>query len=152
MAKSNSYIIGVIILSIISAILLFLAFPPLNLFPMSFIALVPLNIIIFKADKIRYYVISSSIFVLLFFGMLLMWITAFMLKETEAIVSFLTLFTILFLITFLFYFPAMLLSGFLSKKLPDFRFIIIPVVFTFMEYMRNVGFLGFPLGIIGYWG
>ena len=150
MAKSNSYIIGVIILSIISAILLFLAFPPLNLFPMSFIALVPLNIIIFKADKIRYYVISSSIFVLLFFGMLLMWITAFMLKETEAIVSFLTLFTILFLITFLFYFPAMLLSGFLSKKLPDFRFIIIPVVFTFMEYMRNVGYLGFPWGIIGY--
>ncbi|PTY39587.1 apolipoprotein N-acyltransferase [Brachyspira hampsonii] len=150
MSKSNSYIIGVIILSIISAILLFLAFPPLNLFPMSFIALVPLNIIIFKADKIRYYIISSFLFVLIFFGLLLMWITAFMLKETEAVVSFLTLFTILFLITFLFYFPAMLLSGFLSKKLPDFRFIIIPAVFTFMEYMRNVGYLGFPWGIIGY--
>ena len=150
MSKSNSYVIGVIILSIISAILLFLAFPPLNLFPISFIALVPLNIIIFKADKIRYYIISSSIFVLLFFGMLLTWIVAFMLRELGSLISFLTLFTILFLLIFLFYFPAMLLSGFLSKKNPEFRFIIVPVVFTFMEYMRNVGFLGFPWGIIGY--
>ncbi|WP_300370232.1 apolipoprotein N-acyltransferase [Brachyspira sp.] len=150
MSKSNSYIVGVIILSIISAILLSLAFPPLNLFPMSFIAFVPLNIIIYKADKIRYYVIASSIFVLMFFGYLLMWVTSFMLKETEAIVSFLTLFTILFLIVFLFYFPAMLLSGFLSKKLPEFRFIAVPLVFTFMEYMRNVGYLGFPWGIVGY--
>ncbi|MDO6992519.1 apolipoprotein N-acyltransferase [Brachyspira innocens] len=150
MSKGNSYTVGVIILSIISAILLALAFPPLNFFPISFIALVPLNIIIYKSDKLRYYVISASIFVLVFFGYLLMWVTAFMLKETEAIVSFLTLFTILFLIIFLFYFPAMLLSGFLSKKLPEFRFITVPLVFTFMEYMRNVGYLGFPWGIIGY--
>ena len=150
MSKGNSYTVGVIILSIISAILLSLAFPPLNFFPISFIALVPLNIIIYKSDKLRYYVISASIFVLVFFGYLLMWVTAFMLKETEAIVSFLTLFTILFLIIFLFYFPAMLLSGFLSKKLPEFRFITVPLVFTFMEYMRNVGYLGFPWGIIGY--
>lgn len=150
MSKSNSYVIGVIILSIISAILLSLAFPPLNFFPMSFIAFVPLNIIIYKADKIRYYVIASSIFVFAFFGYLLLWITSFMLKETAAVVSFLTLFTILFLIIFLFYFPAMLLSGFLSKKLPQFRFIAIPVVFTFMEYMRNIGYLGFPWGIVGY--
>ena len=150
MSKSNSYTVGVIILSIISAILLSLAFPPLNFFPISFIALVPFNIIIYKSDKLRYYVISASIFVLVFFGYLLMWVTAFMLKETEAIVSFLTLFTILFLIIFLFYFPAMLLSGFLSKKLPEFRFITVPLVFTFMEYMRNVGYLGFPWGIIGY--
>ena len=150
MSKGNSYTVGVIILSIISAILLSLAFPPLNFFPISFIALVPLNIIIYKSDKLRYYVISASIFVLVFFGYLLMWVTAFMLKETEAIVSFLTLFTILFLIIFLFYFPAMLLSGFLSKKLPEFRFITVALVFTFMEYMRNVGYLGFPWGIIGY--
>lgn len=150
MSKGNSYTVGVIILSIISAILLSLAFPPLNFFPISFIALVPLNIIIYKSDKLRYYVISASIFVLVFFGYLLMWVTAFMLKETEAIVSFLTLFTILFLIIFLFYFPAMLLSSFLSKKLPEFRFITVPLVFTFMEYMRNVGYLGFPWGIIGY--
>ena len=150
MSKGNSYTVGVIILSIISAILLSLAFPPLNFFPISFIALVPLNIIIYKSYKLIYYVISASIFLLVFFGYLLMWVTAFMLKETEAIVSFLTLFTILFLIIFLFYFPAMLLSGFLSKKLPEFRFITVPLVFTFMEYMRNVGYLGFPWGIIGY--
>ena len=96
MSKKNSYTVGVIILSIVSAVLLSLAFPPLNLFPISFIALVPLNIIIYKSDKLRYYVISASIFVLAFFGYLLLWVTSFMLKETEAIVSFLTLFTILF--------------------------------------------------------
>lgn len=150
MSKGNSYTVGVIILSIISAILLSLAFPPLNLFPISFVALVPFNIIIYKSDKLRYYVISASIFVLTFFGYLLMWVASFMLKETEAIVSFLTLFTILFLIIFLFYFPAMLLSGFISKKLPQFRFLSIPITFTFMEYMRNVGYLGFPWGILGY--
>ena len=150
MSKKNSYTVGVIILSIVSAVLLSLAFPPRNLFPISFIALVPLNIIIYKSDKLRYYVISASIFVLAFFGYLLLWVTSFMLKETEAIVSFLTLFTILFLITFLFYFPAMLISGFISKRMPQFRFLAVAVVFTFMEYMRNVGYLGFPWGIIGY--
>ena len=150
MSKKNSYTVGVIILSIVSAVLLSLAFPPLNLFPISFIALVPLNIIIYKSDKLRYYVISASIFVLAFFGYLLLWVTSFMLKETEAIVSFLTLFTILFFFFFLFYFPAMLISGFISKRMPQFRFLAVAVVFTFMEYMRNVGYLGFPWGIIGY--
>ena len=150
MYKYNSYISGIIILSVLSAILLAFAFPPLNLFPISFIALTPLIIIIYKAEKIRYYIISSAIFVLIFFGYLLMWVSAFMLKETEAVVAFLALFTILFLLVLLFYFPAMLLSGFISKRLPKFRFIIVPIVFTFMEYMRNIGFLGFPWGIVGY--
>ena len=57
--KSNSYTYGIIILSISAAMLLTLAFPPLNFFPVAFIALFPLNIIIYKADKIRYYVLSS---------------------------------------------------------------------------------------------
>ena len=150
MIKSNSYTVGVVILSIISAVLLTLAFPPLNLFPIAFVALTPLIIIIYKADKVRYYIIASSIFVLIFFGYLIMWVAAFMLKETEAIISFLTLFTILFLIIFLFYFPAMLLSGFILKKFPKFRFLIVPTIFTFMEYVRTLGYLGFPWGIVGY--
>ena len=150
MIKSNSYTVGVVILSIISAVLLTLAFPPLNLFPIAFVALTPLIIIIYKADKVIYYIIASSIFVLIFFGYLIMWVAAFMLKETEAIISFLTLFTILFLIIFLFYFPAMLLSGFILKKFPKFRFLIVPTIFTFMEYVRTLGYLGFPWGIVGY--
>lgn len=150
MSKNNSHILGVIVLSALSALLLIPAFPPLNLFPMSFIALAPLNIIIYKANKIRYYILSAATFVLVFFGYLLMWVSAFMLKETEAAIAFLALFTILFLLVLLFYLPAMLLSGFISKKLLRFRFIAIPIIFTFMEYMRNVGFLGFPWGIIGY--
>ena len=88
MYKYNSYILGIIILSVLSAILLAFAFPPLNLFPISFIALTPLIIIIYKAEKIRYYIISFAIFVLIFFGYLLMWVSAFMLKETEAVVDF----------------------------------------------------------------
>lgn len=150
MYKSNSYVSYIIILTVLSAVLLALAFPPLNLFPMAFIALTPLNIVVYRANKIRYYIISSSIFVLVFFGYLLTWVSAFMLKETEAFVAFLALFTILFLLILLFYFPAMLLSGFISKRLPQFRFIAVPAVFTFMEYMRHIGFLGFPWGIIGY--
>ena len=150
MSKNNSYILGIIILSVLSALLLIPAFPPLNIFPMSFIALAPLNIIIYKANKIRYYIISAAIFILVFFGYLLMWVSAFMLKETEASIAFLALFTILFLLVLLFYLPAMLLSGFISKRLPQFRFIAIPVIFTFMEYMRHVGFIGFPWGIVGY--
>ena len=115
MTKSNSYTYGIIILSISSAMLLAFAFPPLNFFPIAFIALFPLNIIIYKADKIRYYILSSFLFVIVFFGYLLVWVAAFMLKETEAAVSFLALFTILFLLTLLFYFPAMIISGYLSK-------------------------------------
>lgn len=148
--KGNSYTYGIIILSISAAMLLTLAFPPLNFFPIAFIALFPLNIIIYKADKIRYYVLSSFLFVIVFFGYLLVWVAAFMLKETEAAVSFLALFTILFLLTLLFYFPAMIISGYLSKTFPNIRFLIVPAVFTVMEYMRNVGYLGFPWGIIGY--
>ncbi|MCZ9931676.1 hypothetical protein OFR29_10545 [Brachyspira hyodysenteriae] len=72
---------------------------------MSFVALVPLNIIIFKADKIRYYVISSSIFVFVFFGMLLMWIVAFMLRELGSLISFFYIIYYIILINIFILFP-----------------------------------------------
>lgn len=150
MNKNNSYVYGIIVLSIISVLLLILSFPPLNLFPVSFIALIPLCIVIYKADRIRYYILSSIVFVFAFFSYLLFWVSAFMLKETPAFIAFLALFTILFLLVLLFYLPAFLLSGFISHKLPKLRFLSIPIVFTAMEYMRTLGFLGFPWGIIGY--
>ena len=150
MSKNNSYVYGIIVLSLISVIFLVLSFPPLNLFPISFVALIPLCIIIYKADKIRYYVLSAAVFVFAFFSYLLFWVSAFMLKETAVFVAFLALFTILFLLVLLFYLPAFLLSGFLSHKLPHLRFLAIPIVFTVMEYTRTLGFLGFPWGILGY--
>lgn len=150
MEKKHTYTIGVIILTLLSVFLLALAFPPFNLFPFSFIAFVPFVIIIYKADKFKYFLISSSLFVILFFGYLLVWVAAFMLRETEAIVSFLTLFSILFLMIFLFYLPAMLLSSFISKRIPSLRFLAVAVVFTSMEFMRTIGYLGFPWGIVGY--
>lgn len=150
MANRNSYTIGVIILTLVTVFLLAFAFPPFNFFPVSFIAFIPFIIIIYKADKFKYFIISASLFVVLFFGYLLIWVAAFMLRETAAIVSFLTLFTILFLMIFLFYLPAMLISSFISKKLPSIRFLAVAVVFTSMEFMRTIGYLGFPWGIAGY--
>ncbi len=146
--KSN--IKSIAILSIISAFLMLLAFPPFNLFPFAFVALVPLNIVVFKAYKARDIYFAAACFVFVFFGILLFWIAAFMLKETDTTVALLTLFSILFLLVLLFYFPAMLLSNILSNRFPALRILIVPALFTMMEYMRNVGYIGFPWGMISY--
>jgi len=148
-SKSSSRI-SIIVLSLVSAFLMILAFPPFNIFAVAFIATIPLNIIIYKTDKVRYLLLSSVFFVFIFFGVLLFWIASFMLKETGALIAFLVLFTIMFLLVVLFYFPAMFLSNKLSKYIPSLRWLIVPLVFTSMEYMRTVGFLGFPWGIIAY--
>ena len=148
--NKSSNRINIIVLSLASAFLMMLAFPPFNLFFVAFIATIPINIIIYKTKKVRYLLLSAIFFVFSFFGVLLFWISSFMLKETGALIAFLVLFTIMFLLVVLFYFPAMFLSNKLSKSIPSLRWLIIPLVFTVMEYMRTVGFLGFPWGIIAY--
>ncbi len=148
--SKSSNRISIIVLSLASAFLTILAFPPFNMFFVAFIAIIPINIIIYKTEKVRHLLLSAVLFVFSFFGVLLFWVASFMLKETGALIAFLVLFTIMFLLVVLFYFPAMFLSNKLSKYLPSLRWLIIPLVFTVMEYMRTLGFLGFPWGIIAY--
>lgn len=140
----------IIILTLSSVILVSLAFPPFNLFLFAFIGFVPVFLIIYKTKKIKYLAIASSVFAVLFFGLLLLWVSAFMLKATEASVAILTLFTIIFLIILLFYFPVFIVSNFLSRNYLKLRWLTVPAAFAVMEYLRNVGFLGFPWGIISY--
>ncbi len=137
------------ILSALSAILMILAFPMFNFYLSAFVAFVPMCIIIYSDITIKRFFLSFSVFVFIFFGVLLFWIAAFMLKATPVYVAVISLLFIL-VAESTFYAIAAIVSKFLIKKFPAMRWLIIPACFSILEYMRTVGFLGFPWGLIGY--
>ncbi len=137
------------ILSVTSAILMVLSFPMFNVYPLAFVAFIPMAIILYSDINFKKLFFSFAVFVFTFFGILLFWVTAFMLKSTPIFIAILTLFSILVALT-LFYTITASISKFLVKCFPKIRWLIVPSCFAVFEYMRTVGFLGFPWGSIGY--
>ncbi|MBL8994498.1 MAG: apolipoprotein N-acyltransferase, partial [Spirochaetia bacterium] len=130
----------VMLLGAVSGVLLALAHPTLDWFPLAFVALVPLFIIYFTQGYGKV-LLGTLFFAIFFFGIYLNWVTYF---------SWMAVPGILFLLLVLFYIPASLAARFLSGRYPFLFSIIIPLVFTGMEYFRTIGFLRFPYGILGY--
>lgn len=138
-----------VIMSILSAILMILAFPMTNFYIFAFIAFAPMMAIIFKNVSAKQIIISFTVFVFVFFGVLLFWVAAFMLKATPVPVAIVSLLFILVLFSF-YYSLTAIIAKTLSEKFPKMRWIIAPACFTILEYMRTIGFLAFPWGLIGY--
>lgn len=138
-----------VIMSILSAILMILAFPMTNFYIFAFIAFSPMMAIIFKNASAKQIIISFTVFVFVFFGVLLFWVAAFMLKATPVSIAIVSLLFILVVLS-LYYSLTAIIAKALSEKFPKMRWLIVPACFTILEYMRTIGFLAFPWGLIGY--
>lgn len=126
-----------------------LAFPMLNIYPLAFIAFVPMAIIIYSDIKIRKLVLAFFLYTYMFLGVIIFWIAAFMLKSTPLYIAIISLISVL-AITSVYYITAAVVARFIVKQFPKIRWLVVPVCFAIAEYMRTLGFLGFPWGLIGY--
>lgn len=134
-------------MSILSGILLALCFPKFNLWPLAFIALVPLFVEIEKKETPRSAAVSGFIFGLVFFGINLFWVNTLipyggpfvplgwlLLAAGES----------------LFVAAACYLIKRFSFVICNLSFVIYPVVWVSIEWLRSLGIFGITAGTVGY--
>jgi len=137
--RNKSQIVN-LILAIISGSLLILSFPRFNWYFVSWIALTPLLIAIYRAS-FKGALICGLVAGVFFFGGLLYWIFLFGLLAGFSLILFQALF-----ISF-FGFAAKVIHNRFEKNA---RLVLIPALWVSLEYFRSAGFWGFSWGVLGY--
>ncbi|MFH1825987.1 MAG: apolipoprotein N-acyltransferase [bacterium] len=134
-------------LAALSGLLLALAFPKFNLFWLAWIALVPLFFVLQETKNLKAKIFYGFVFGLVFFLVQLFWVTTlFRFAGFWVYLGWLSLalyqvvFTLLFVV--LLHFLAQ------AKKIP-FPFLA-AICWVFIEWLRNVGFIGGVTAEIGY--
>jgi len=124
-------------LIIFSAVISNLSYPEFNIFFIQFFSLAPLFYVLYKERSLLKTTIWGSLWGITFYTILLFWLKIF---HPLSIPGIMIGFSIYFGINFL-------LSKFFLNLFPKFRLFLIPAVWTIIEYIRSIGFLGFPWGL-----
>jgi len=129
-----------VFLVILSGTVSNLAYPEFNLFFIQFFSLVPLFYVLYKVEKISYAFLFGALYGIVFHFILLFWLKIFHPLSLPAI-----------LLGFFLYFGfCFLLCKLFMNYFSELRLLIIPSVWTAIEYIRSIGFLGFPWGLISH--
>jgi apolipoprotein N-acyltransferase len=139
-----------IILALSSGLLLVLAFPPLNVYPVAFIALVPLLVSLQGKDpKAAFYLGMISGFVY-FLG------TVYFVSHSMHVYGYvpvvITLFAVLVLRMYLALYAGVfaLLFAYLKSGSQVPASIIAPLLWVSLEFLRTYALTGFPWSVLGY--
>ncbi|MDI6793939.1 MAG: hypothetical protein QME81_13920 [bacterium] len=125
-------------LAVLSGGFLVLSFPPYDLWPLAWIGLVP-GFIAIRASKTRLKAaVLGGLTYLVFFSGLLFWIRIYHLLALPFTLGALTLYGVVF---------GLILKSIENKRKGSF---IAPFVWVGIEFIRSLGVLGFPWGILGY--
>ncbi len=136
-------------MSILSAILLALAFPKTAWFWLAWVALVPFFIVLFKTSSWKQALGRGFVFGLVFFGINLFWInTLNRFVGYWAILGWLALIVFQALFLALFAFLAYFIISNVQKK--TIKLIGIALVWVGVEYLRALGIFGITGGGVGY--
>lgn len=133
-----------------SALLLLLAHPMLewgglpagpfhDWFPLAFVALVPLFIVLLTQSAGRSF-LALGTFVAVFYGLFVGWVSRFSPFALPGVI----------LGVFLYYAAALFLFRLIHRRWPELSWLTLVLVFTALEYSRSLGFLRFPYGSIAY--
>jgi apolipoprotein N-acyltransferase len=129
-----------ILLSLFSALLLVLSFPFPGISLIAWVALVPLFFVM-MTENFKKVVLSAVITAVVFNVVYLIWMKEY--KHPLSLIG--GVFGEL-----LFFLFAVILSWFLSKKLRFMKVLCLSLGWMFVDYLRTVGYLAFPWGILGY--
>ncbi|MEK6794682.1 MAG: apolipoprotein N-acyltransferase [Spirochaetota bacterium] len=138
----------IVIAAFITGIATSLAFPMKNIFWIAYASVIPMAIIVYTSS-LKKILLGFAVFAVTFFGILLFWVASYMLKETPLWVAILS-FIIILAILWMYYALTAVIASYFGKRMPYARAFIFAASFTTLEYLRTVGFLGFPWGILGY--
>lgn len=132
--------IGLLFLSIL---LFTISFPSIisrwGLFPFGFIALVPIFPVLHRAGWIKT-VIYGLLYGWLSYAVFNYWLTTF---HPLAVVIVPTIYAVYFMVCF----PLLKAAG---TFFPRYGYLVQALVWLAYEYLRTLGFLGYPYGILGY--
>jgi apolipoprotein N-acyltransferase len=133
-----------ILLLVSSSVLFWLSFPNIistdgNLFPLAFIAIVPVFIVVHRSSWIRIfaYAIFYAFITFAFFNY---WLSTF---HPVALITVQILASMWFLLLF----PALKL---IDEFFPNYGYLFQAFAWIAYEYLRTLGFLGYSYGILGY--
>ncbi|MEW5766634.1 MAG: hypothetical protein AB1797_03275 [bacterium] len=126
------------LLAILSGGLLVLSFPPYDLWPLAWIALVPVFIAIRASKSLFKAAVGGGLAYLAFFSGLLHWIRIYHPLAIPFTLLALTLYGVGF---------GLILKCVENKHKGSF---VAPFVWVGIEYLRSLGVLGFPWGVLGY--
>jgi apolipoprotein N-acyltransferase len=127
-------------LSVASAMLLLLAYPPYNLNVLAFFALAPILSVTFRTNLKKTFG-YGVLFAFLFYCIYLFWMNAYMAFVGVAFVT--VVYGGCFVIS-------LMVINLASRAFPRFRVILTPFIWIAIDYIRSFGFLGFTFGSIGY--
>jgi apolipoprotein N-acyltransferase len=129
----------IVLLSTVLSVLCFPSFMSLEgLGFLAFAALVPL-LIVFQANSLGWAVFYGLSFGALQTMLLNYWLGTYSLVTLQLVT-----------VAFLFFYLAFLIPAlWLYKNLPRIGFLILPIAWTGFEYLRSIGFLGYPWGLWG---
>ncbi|HMB01121.1 MAG TPA: apolipoprotein N-acyltransferase [Spirochaetota bacterium] len=138
-----------LLLGLLSGVLMYLSFP--NDFPgyhcglLGFTAFIPLALVYFSQAK-KQILGATLAFTITFYYFFLSWISRF----DPPGLSFPLIVPLIVMALTVYYFLTALIFKRLSTCFPRHKLWLFPVVFTGLEYLRNLGFLKFPYGILAY--
>ncbi len=128
------------LLVILSGIISNLSYPEANLFFINFFVLIPLFYVIYKSDTLLHTFFYGFLYGFVFNTILFFWLKIFHPLSLPAVLLGLSIYSgLLFL-----------LSKILIRYFPKLKILIIPSVWTAIEYIRSIGFLGFPWGLVAH--
>lgn len=135
----------VVLLGVASALLLLLAHPMKewgifhDWFPLAFVALVPLFLVLLSQGWGKSLLAMAS-FGVVFFGFFLQWVTRFHPLALPGLT----------LAVLVFYLLAVVAYRLVSRKWPEIGWLLLVLTFTGLEYLRSVGYIRFPYGSLAY--
>ncbi len=139
-----------IILSSVSGILLVLGFPPFDLYPLAWIAIVPL-LISLQGKNVRSSFFTGMLTGLVYFTGTIYWVSHSMLVygNIPALLSYLAL-LLLCLCLALYIGTFSMLFNFLSRNSRLPATLTVPVLWVSLEFLRTYALTGFPWAMLGY--
>ncbi len=136
--------------ALLSGVLLFLAFPEINLYPLAWIALVPFLVFLYDSDKHTAFRAGFLLGIIYFFGTIY-WIYH-SINKYGSIPLVPSLFIVMLLCLYLSLYPALfayLYSSCTRKAVIPATFVA-PVLWTALEFLRSYALSGFPWSSLGY--
>ncbi len=128
---------------LLSGLALGFSFPLANIFPLAWVSLVPL-FLIFRSDNVSHPRMLVILGGLTFHLFVCFWMKTFHPLSLILVIPYLTIYFIL---------PFVLTKTIFKKLSPKFiglRPLVFSLIWVGLEYIRSVGFLGFPWGVLGY--
>ncbi len=138
--------------AVLSGVLLALAFPPVSIGPLAFVALVPLIVALHRTPyRSAVFFRAGHLFGATFFLAHLWWI-ARLSPDSSITVPWLMIPAVGALVAYLAVYPALfcLLLGMIGRGRPFLLVLLGPALWMILEWMRSSGELGFPWAAIGY--